>query len=224
MRRGRYAEAVTASTRHRASRRQDSAAYTREAILAAASGLFSSRGYTATTVNEVATLARVAVATVYTSVGGKPTLLRALIERGVNEPRTTQTLAAVASADDPREVIRLTAAGTRHSNEASREMVALMLSTADTVPEIAEAMREAVTAYRQALRAVAGRLEDLSALRRGLDVEQATDMLWYFFGLHSWRQLVQDNSWSYEDAQSWLAECAEAALLPPERTKTNTPR
>ncbi len=224
MRRSRYDEVVTASIQHRASRRQDSAAYTREAILAAASELFSSRGYTATTVNEVAAKARVAVATVYTSVGGKPTLLRALIERGVNEPRTTETLTAVASADDPREVIRLTAAGTRYSNEASREMVALMLSTANTVPEIAEAMREAVTAYRQALGAVAGRLDDLSALRGGLGVERATDMLWYFFGLHSWHQLVEDNGWSYEDAQSWLAECAGAALLAPEHAATKPPR
>lgn len=200
-------------TSHHATRREESAAYTRRAILDAASELFTGRGYAATTVNDVAAAARVAVATVYTSVGGKPTLLRALIEQGVNEPQTAHTLEQVAAAADPREVVGLIAAGTRYSNELRRGTVELMITTASTVPEIADATREALGAYRRALQAAAVRLDELRALRPGVTVSRATDILWYFFGLYSWRQLVGDNGWSYDAAQEWLAEAAADALL-----------
>ncbi|MBM0204160.1 TetR family transcriptional regulator [Micromonospora sp. STR1s_5] len=89
------------AARTRASRRQESAEQTRQLILDAAQDLFITQGYAATTVNDIAARARVAVATVYTSVGGKPTLLRALIEAGVNDPETAQNVAAIAVAPTP---------------------------------------------------------------------------------------------------------------------------
>jgi AcrR family transcriptional regulator len=202
-------------TSHHPTRRQESAAYTRRAILDAASDLFTRRGYAATTINDVAAAAHVAVATVYTSVGGKPTLLRALIERGVDEPQTARVLEQVAAATDPAEVVRLIAAGTRHSNERNRSTVDLMISTARTVPELADAMSEALSAYRRALGTAADRLDALSALRPGLTTARAADILWFFFGLYAWRQLVGDSGWPWDDAQEWLTGLATEALLAP---------
>ncbi|MEE6260702.1 TetR/AcrR family transcriptional regulator [Plantactinospora sonchi] len=197
----------------RGSRRQESAAQTRELILNAAAELFATGGYAATTVNDVAAAARVAVATVYTSVGGKPTLVRALIARAVDDPATRQTVRAVRRATGPAEVIQLTAAGTRHGHEAHRQVLRLMGTTMAVDPTIADAVREAVRSYREALRVSAVRLAELSALRDDLTVDRAADILWFHFGLHSWEPLTEDCGWSYEEAQRWLTAQADAALL-----------
>ena len=58
--------------------RAEQAAATRRAVLVAARKLFTTTGYAATTVADVARLAGVSVDTVYTSVGRKPELLLAV--------------------------------------------------------------------------------------------------------------------------------------------------
>src|SRR5450759_2513013 len=50
---------------------------TRLALLEAAGRLFAERGYVATSIEEIAEAAGVSRATVFTSVGGKPALLKA---------------------------------------------------------------------------------------------------------------------------------------------------
>ncbi|PWR05845.1 TetR/AcrR family transcriptional regulator [Micromonospora acroterricola] len=197
----------------RASRRQESAEQTRRLILEAAQDLFITQGYAATTVNDIAARARVAVATVYTSVGGKPTLLRALIEAGVNDPETARTVAATAVAADPGEVLRLVGAGTRHGHQSRPDTIRLMRAAAGMTASAAAAARDGAAAYRQALRVGAVRLNDLRALRPGLTVEQATQVLWFYFGLHSWPQLVDEGGWSYDEAERWLVDRAGEALL-----------
>jgi AcrR family transcriptional regulator len=199
--------------RHLATRRVESAAHTRKIILDAARELFVRRGYPATTVGEVAAAAGVALATVYTSVGAKPLLLKAIIETGANDPNTARTVEAVRTATDPRAVIELIAAGTRHGNETHRDTLELLVRNADADELIAATVAEALAYYRRSLRAAAARLARLPALRTGLSVERATDVLWFYFGLHSWQRLVGDCGWSFDRAQHWLAERAAEALL-----------
>ncbi|NUP49588.1 MAG: helix-turn-helix transcriptional regulator [Catenulispora sp.] len=200
---------------HRATRRQDSAAQTRQLILDAARELFAERGYSATTVQDVAARAGVAVATVYTSVGGKPTLATELIGAAVAAPEAAESLAGIAVCEDPAEVVRLAALGTRLVNERSGTVVELMVSASVMVPEISQAAAEAVEQYRGALRMIAERLAALSALRPGLTAERAADILWFYFGLYAWRQLSKDTDWSFDEAQEWLRQRAMSALLAP---------
>ncbi|WP_410812282.1 TetR/AcrR family transcriptional regulator [Micromonospora sp. 067-2] len=204
-----------AATRPRANRRQESAEQTRQLILNAAQDLFLSQGYATTTINDIAARARVAVATVYTSVGGKQDLLRVLIAAGVKDPETAHTVAVTAAATDPREVLRLLGAGTRHGHDHHNERIRLVRAAAAMTSSAAAVARDAAAAYRQALRVGAVRLDELSALRPGLTVEQATQVLWFYFGLHSWPQLVDEGGWSYDEAERWLVDRATEALLLP---------
>jgi hypothetical protein len=55
------------------------------------------------------------------------------------------------------------------------------------------------------------RLGELQVLRP--TPEQAVDLLAYFLGYLSWRRLVHDFGWSYDDAEAWLAERIGEALL-----------
>lgn len=75
--------------RYRSVVREQQAAATRSAVLAAARHLFTELGWDATPVGEVARLAGVSLDTVYASVGRKPELLLAVVDMvlgGTDEP------------------------------------------------------------------------------------------------------------------------------------------
>lgn len=193
-------------------RRQQAAAATREAIIEAALELFACQGYARTTVAQIAEAARVAVNTVYTSVGGKPQLLAAITESGTGDPDVAETLTAVAGTSDPAEVIRLTAAGTRQVNERRAKAVAVLLDSAQADHAAAEMLQVTVRYYRETLGTLAGRLEDLGAVQSP-DLNRATDIFWYLFGWTSWRTLITDLGWSWDAAEQWLAQRGIDALL-----------
>lgn len=193
-------------------RRQQAAAATREAIIEAALELFACQGYARTTVAQIAEAARVAANTVYTSVGGKPQLLAAITESGTGDPDVAETLTAVARTSDPAEVIRLTAAGTRQVNERRAKAVAVLLDSAQADPAAAEMLQVTVRYYRETLGTLAGRLEDLGAVQSP-DLSRAAGIFWYLFGWTSWRTLITDLGWSWDDAEQWLAQRGIDALL-----------
>ncbi|SRR6266851_979034 len=197
-------------------RREQAAAATREAILDAARELFATHGYGRTTVAQIAESARVAANTVYTSVGGKPQLLAAIMQDGTGDPAVAETLTAVARTTDPAEVIRLTAAGTRRVNERHAKGVTVLLDSAQVDPAAAEMLRVSLRRYRDALDTLARRLEHLGALEPA-DRRRAADVFWYLFGWMSWRTLIIDLGWSWDAAEQWLAQRGVEALLKPER-------
>ncbi|HVV18075.1 MAG TPA: hypothetical protein VHF06_01480, partial [Pseudonocardiaceae bacterium] len=55
------------------------------------------------------------------------------------------------------------------------------------------------------------RLGELHALRT--TPEQGIDLLRFFLGYLSWRRLVHDFGWSYDNAEAWLTDRIGEALL-----------
>src|SRR5256885_878945 len=68
---------------YRSPLRAGQARSTRRALLEATAQLFAERGYVATSIDEIAQAAGVSRATVFTSVGGKPALLKAAYDIAV---------------------------------------------------------------------------------------------------------------------------------------------
>ena len=60
---------------------------------------------------------------------------------------------------------------------------------------------------------IARRLMDLGALREELDLNQAVDVFWFYFGYSGLFTLHDENGWSYERAEHWLCREASRALL-----------
>ena len=60
---------------------------------------------------------------------------------------------------------------------------------------------------------LARRLADLHALRDGMDVEQAVDVLWFYFGYSGLFTLHDENGWRHERGERWLGAQANWALL-----------
>lgn len=75
--------AKTAGRRYTNTRRTAQAAQTRADVLAAAADLFAAQGYNATTLQQIAEKASVAVETVYNGFGSKKKLLRAAVDVAV---------------------------------------------------------------------------------------------------------------------------------------------
>jgi AcrR family transcriptional regulator len=194
-------------------RRDEYAEATRQAIIAAARRLFSEHGYFATRVDDIAALARVSPATVYAVSGGKHGLLRTLMDAWITAPIVADTLGEIEVLDDPVAVVRLVAETCRSMREEFGDIVRVLIATAPHDKVVAASLAIATERYRQALVPIGQRLLDLNALRDGLDVVGAVDVLWFYFGYSGFSTLHDDNGWSYERAERWLCDEASRALL-----------
>lgn len=198
-------------------RRDEYAQATREAILDAARKLFAERGYFATKVDDIAAEARVAPATVYATTGGKRGLFAELIRRWSTDPIIDITIGSIQAYDDPSEVVREVASVTRRLREQFGDIMRLALTTAPHDRAAAGQVEKATALYRQAFVPVAARLAQLGALGPDIDVTDAVDILWFNFGYASYFVLCEDNKWSYDRAERWLADQAMRQLFGQDR-------
>ena len=201
------------------SRRQEYAEATRRAIVDAARKLFAERGYFSTRVEDIAAEARVAPATVYAVAGGKQALLSTLIDTWTGDPIVVETLSNIDRVSDSEAIIRELAS-------ASRLEQGFAVDAAGEIFErVAEQERGATDYYRDCISSIAERLVGLGELRPGVEMAEVVDVLWFFFGYASYFTLHEDNHWSYERAERWLADQAVVTLLQdraPRRMDTGT--
>jgi AcrR family transcriptional regulator len=195
-------------------RRADYAEMTRQAIVDAARSLYASKGFFATTVEEIAAQARVAPATVYASGGGKHGLLHTLIDQWQTAPVIESTYRQIADLDDGNAIVAATASGTRAVREEWGDVVRVARATAPHDQRVADLLSEVTDNYRHGLALAAQRLIEVGALREEMDLQAATDVLWFYFGYSSYSTLTDENGWNLAQAEQWLNERARAALLP----------
>ena len=63
-----------------------------------------------------------------------------------------------------------------------------------------------------------------SALRDGMDADEALDIIWFYLGYAGFFTLVDDNGWTYQKAEKWLCTAVSQALLKPsQRQKRRAP-
>jgi AcrR family transcriptional regulator len=202
-------------------RRQEYAQATRQAIIDAARELFSQRGYFSTKVEDIAALARVAPATVYAVSGGKHELLCTLIEVWTNSPVVAAAIDRIGQMEDPVAIFRLIAASSRHVHEEFGDIIRMILVAAPHDQSVSESFAAGATRCRLTFAPLAQRLSDLNALREGLDVNQAADVLRFYFGFSGFSTLHDENGWSYDRAEQWLFAEASRALLRDRFSETN---
>jgi AcrR family transcriptional regulator len=182
-------------------------------VLDAARALFRDRGYVATTVQDIASAARVATATVYASVGGKPQLLHELIAVTTGEAarRGAAELATPAPAPAPTDMVADCVASIRQAVQDHGDIAELVMTTTHVDDGVAQAAALAEEAFRRELSKVAARLRDQGALSP--EADDAVDVLAYYLGYPSWRRLVVDLGWSLDKAQAWLTGQIIEALI-----------
>ena len=89
----------------------------------------------------------------------------------------------------------------------------IVLATAPHDPDVSEPLAAATARYREGMALTAQRLADIGALKPGVSVSAATDVLWFYFGYSSYFTLTDENGWTLARAESWLLAQASSALL-----------
>jgi AcrR family transcriptional regulator len=215
----RKSSAVNTRRRYDSSGRRERARQTRDQIAGIAEDLFLARSYAATTVAAIAVRAQVSVETIYKSFGGKPGLVRAIVERGLAgagpvpaEQRSDQIR---DTEPDPRQI--LTAWGAFVTEIAPRTAPILLLArdAAASDPELAALLNEVSAARLERMTINARALSDAGHLRVGITVAQAADILWTYSSPELYELLVLCRGWSAEHYGRFVAQAMIAALLPP---------
>ena len=88
-------------------------------------------------------------------------------------------------------------------------------SAAPVDSDSAELWARIETDFYENQRAIVEALRAARGLRRGLDVERATDILWSLNHPDVWLLFVGKRGWSADEFERWLRETLSAQLLAP---------
>jgi AcrR family transcriptional regulator len=200
-------------------RRQQQAAATRRSILDAAQRLFTEHGYPATTMEQVAAEAGVALKTVYVAFATKSGLLRALWDLRLKGDQDDAAVAErpwyreVVEEPDPERQLRANARNARMVKERIGGVLKVLRSAAPVDPDAAALWRLIETDFHDNQRVIVESVAAKGALRPGLDVARATDILWALNHPDVWLLLVGERGWAPEQWERWFADTTRDQLL-----------
>jgi AcrR family transcriptional regulator len=203
-------------------RRREQAAETRQDILAAAGTLFRERGYSGTSMTQIATEAGVVVETIYRGFGSKRALFRAVMEavlaggtaRGDVPVEERPAVRAIIDEPDPRRQIALYVATQPGIHRRSGPLLRALRDGMSSDLELRTVWDEMEAWRLEGQGRFVAMLAGKGALRVGLSVEEARDVVWTLCSLAVHDLLVVERGWTSERYREWLASALACALLP----------
>lgn len=199
------------------------AARTRQAVIAAAQESFLRDGYAGSSIQAIADAAGVSRATVFNAVGSKPVLLRACYDVatvGDDEPvPLPQRPALVAVRDEPdqRRAIALYAGVIANIGERLSGLYEVFRAAAMTDSKIRVHWDNIQNERLRGSRGFVRLLGAKGALRPGLDVDEAGDVVWAYIDASLYHRLVAERGWSTAQFATWLSHSLADYLLPRRR-------
>jgi AcrR family transcriptional regulator len=212
---------------YNSTRRRERARETRQEILATARALFLADGYKATTMAAIAANADVSVETLYGTWGSKAGLVRALLREGLRGQEDgppleqSEAIKAVIAEPRPRRQLELYGSLLGEIQPKIAPIVRLLREGASSDRQLAEAYEQHKRERLEAMQRFAALLQSHGALRRGLTVGQARDILWTLNSSDVYELLVGERGWSRQRYGRWIADALAAALLGPTRRGTS---
>jgi AcrR family transcriptional regulator len=200
-------------------RRREQAAATRAVILDAAQRLFERDGYAATTVAAVAAEAGVAVKTVYVAFETKSGLLRALWNKLLRGDEGGAPVAVrewyreAVEEPDPERQLLLNARNSRAAKIRIAGVLDVIRTAATADPDIEKLWARIQAEFHANQRVIVESLDEKKALKPGLGVDRATDVLWTLNHPDVWQLLVRERSWTPEEYEHWFGRAACSQLL-----------
>ena len=212
-------EPVKAKRGYNSVRRRAQADDTRRAIVEAAGRLFERQGYAATSMAAVAAEAGVALKTLYLAFAGKGDILSALWDTRLRGGEDAAPVGAqpwyreVLDEPDPARQLALNARNSRRVKERIGAVAGVIRNAAPSDPMIEALWRRIQEAFYENQRAIVASLAAKGALKPGLDVDRAADLLWMLNHPDQWLLLVGQRGWSPAAYEQWFAETAREQLL-----------
>jgi AcrR family transcriptional regulator len=189
-------------------------------ILAAATDLFVSPGYAATSVGSVAQRAGVSAQTVYNAFGTKRALLKAAYDvalAGDHDPVPLverPEVRRIYAMDDATDFLHAYAAlGRGVLDRVGALMLQIAAGAAAGDPDLVVLQQSTDEERLVGTFFVARRVQELGALAPSLTVERARDRVWTLNSVGVWHLLIAGRGWSGEEYVTWIGEQMCAALL-----------
>jgi AcrR family transcriptional regulator len=167
----------------------------------------------------IAAEADVASKTVYLAFETKSGVLRALwnkLLRGDQEDVPVASRGWYREAleePDPERQLRLNARNARAAKTRVAALLEVIRTAAPADPDIAALWRRIQTEFHANQRVIVESLDAKNALKPGLGVDRATDILWTLNHPDVWQLLVRERGWTPEDYEQWFGDTACSQLL-----------
>lgn len=200
--------------------RQQQAADTRGAIVAAARQLFVANGWQGTTIAAVARAAGVSAESVYAVFGSKSALLLGVVQSAVRRGNPATPLVeqegprAVAAARDQAEMLGLFARDIAQVLLAVADIVAVMRVAAQADPEVAKVYDAIHAGRRENLALVARALAGKGPLRDEMSEAAALAQIWRLASPELFLMLTRIEGLTTEQYAAWLEHTLGQLLLP----------
>lgn len=189
---------------------------TRQRVLAASQRLFVQKGYTATTIDDIADEAGVAIQTVYKAGTSKAELLQRVVEVVVagddREVMLTDrpSFAALADEPDPERQIAMVAALVAATQERSAPVQVALREAAAVDATVAENLASELARRHDTIRTVIGMIpEDRLRLSRA----EATDAVWAIGSTEVFLLFRIRRGWDASQFETWLTQTFTRLLL-----------
>jgi AcrR family transcriptional regulator len=165
------------------------------------------------TVDEVARRARVARSTIYLVFGSRSGLFDALTEHVLSGVGYRRIVEAVRRPD-AREALSRALAGGVDQYAAHHEVLRILHAMAKLDPEgVGQAIARADDERTRGIARVAARLAEQGALRPGVTVDRAQEVIWLLSGFDAYDALATGRGLPPEAVAGVLVDTAESALL-----------
>jgi AcrR family transcriptional regulator len=201
------------------SRRAEQARGTRRRIIECARRLFLEQGYAATTLDQIATRAGVAVQTVYFHFGNKRTVLKEVMDvLAVGDDAPVPLLERpwvqqVRDEPDARRALAIWLGNSRIIFGRVAPMLSIVRDAAGADREMAEQWRTNQHQRYLAHRTLAEILAAKKALSPGLTVQSAADIIFTLLSPEVYLLLTGERGWSPAQWQRWLTGTIAQAIL-----------
>ena len=200
--------------------RRAAAARRRAAIIEAATQLFLSLGYQATTMAAVAREAGVSAETVYTVIGTKAELFRLLTEAaisGTDEPVPVlqrDYILALRAEPSGRGKLEIYAAAITRIQQRMAPLYRAVQQAAAAEPELAGVWQQLLDRRAANMPMLIEHLQSAGALRPGLSRQDAADTVWAVNSTEVYQLMTETRGWSPQRYQQWLTQTLGRLLLP----------
>ncbi|MFD9941156.1 TetR/AcrR family transcriptional regulator [Nonomuraea sp. NPDC059023] len=202
----------------RPDKRAERSRRTREKVIEAARELFIAQGYGATSLQEVADRAGVAVQTIYFVFHNKRTLFKDVVDTSIAgdaEPVATmdrEWFRAACAEPTAAGQLRAHVRGTREILGRVAPIMPLIAAAAATDPEIAEQWPDTPDPRYTVQYAAAVALAGKPDIRPGLSVEMAADLLFGLLSPQLYLIFVRDRGWPPDAWEEWARTALTAQL------------
>jgi AcrR family transcriptional regulator len=218
------------SRRYDSSGRRARAASTRRQIVAAAYDLFVTRGYSSTTIADIAAVAEVSAPTVYAGFGSKAGLLKTCIDVALSGDLEPVAVADrpmaqwVYDTDDPREMLGRYATMMGVLARRAAPIFEVLARAVDTDPDLAALLADLEGQRHRAAGMLAEAVADRGGLPAGRTVQEARDTVWILNAPELYTLLCGRRGWSHRRYVAWARNgLIQLVVAPPVPGETARP-